>query len=139
MDEILVEEYRGGILECIHRGHICGVSDDGVKYHVGDTDFITFLRSSAKPIQAIPVVKRGLDKKYCYTDKETTILTGSHRAESFHVEALESIMKKIDIREDELVCLPTYPLGISAKEDLLRANKPKRRIYQIAQESTWEY
>lgn len=130
MDEILVEEYRGNILECVHRGHICGVSDDGkVKYCIGDTDFTTYFRSSAKPIQAIPIVKRGLDKKYNFTDKETTVLAGSHRAEPFHVQAIESIMDKVGIGEEELVCLQTYPLSASAKEELIRNNKPMRRIY----------
>jgi L-asparaginase II len=130
MDEILVEEYRGDILECVHRGHICCVSDDGkVKYSIGDTNFITYLRSSAKPIQAIPIVKRGLDKKYNFTDKETTVLTGSHRAQTFHVEAIESIMSKVGIGEEELICSPTYPLSAASKEELLRNNKPMRRIY----------
>ena len=130
MDEILVEEYRGELLECVHRGYICGVSDNGqVKYSVGDADFLTFLRSSAKPIQAIPIVKRGIDKEYKFSDKEMTVLTGSHRAESFHVQAIEGLMTKVGISEEELICLPTYPLGVAAREELLRNNKPKRRIY----------
>lgn len=130
MEEILVEEYRGQLLECIHRGHICGVTDDGeVKYYVGDADFLAYMRSSAKPIQAIPLVKRGLDKKYNFNDKEITVLTGSHRAESFHVEAIEGILEKIEVTEDELICLPTYPLGVMAKEEVLRKNRDKRRVY----------
>ena len=130
MDEILVEEYRGNILECVHRGHICCVSDDGkVKYSIGDPNYITYLRSSAKPIQAIPIVKRGLHKKYNFTDKEIAVLTGSHRAQTFHVEAIESIMSKVGIEEEELICLPTYPLSAASKEELLRNNKPMRRIY----------
>lgn len=130
MDEILVEEYRGEILECIHRGHICCVGEEGeVKYSIGDPEFIAYLRSSAKPIQAIPIVKRGLDKKYNFTNKEITVLAGSHRAESFHVEAIEGIMDKVGIGEEELICLPTYPLSAAAKETVIRSNKPMRRIY----------
>jgi L-asparaginase II len=130
MEELLVEEYRGGILECVHRGHICGVSDSGeVKYSVGDDEFVAFLRSSAKPIQAIPLIKHGLKEKYNLTDKEATIIAGSHRAEPFHVEALESMMKKIGIKDEDFVCLPTYPLRAEARENLIRSNKPKRSIY----------
>jgi L-asparaginase II len=130
LDERLVEEYRGGILECIHRGHICIVDrDSNIKFSVGDSEFVTFLRSSAKPIQLIPVVKNGLDKKYGLTAKEVTVMAGSHRAESFHVKALEGIMDKVGIMEEELVCLPTYPLSTSAKDELPKANKPKRSIY----------
>lgn len=130
MDEILVEEYRGNLLECVHRGHICGVSDDGrIKYCVGDAEFVAYLRSSAKPIQAIPVIRRGLDKKYGFNDKEITVLTGSHRAQSFHIKAIEGIMEKVGIDEEELICLPTYPLSMAAREELVRHNMPKRRIY----------
>lgn len=130
MDEVLVEEYRGELVECVHRGHICGVSmNEGVKYYVGDVDFVTYMRSSAKPIQVIPVVKNNLDSMYGIKENELAVMTGSHRAEDFHVKALESIMGKIGVDEEELICLPTYPLSQSAKEELLRKNMNKRRIY----------
>jgi L-asparaginase II len=129
MDEILVEEYRGGILECVHRGHICGVADGEVKYYNGDPDFTVFFRSTAKPLQAIPLVKKGLDEKYGFTGKETTILASSHRGESFHIAALESIMAKIEVSEENLICQPTYPLDLKTREVLIKSNMPKRRIY----------
>lgn len=130
MDEILVEEYRGDILECVHRGHICIVGRDSeIKYSIGDSEFISYLRSSAKPIQVIPVIKNEIDKKYGLTPREVTVMAGSHRAEGFHIKALESIMDKVGIKEEELVCLPTYPLSTDAREDILKANKPKRRLY----------
>ncbi len=130
MDEILIEEYRGELLECVHRGYICCVNEDGqVVYSIGDPGFVTFMRSSAKPIQAIPLIKRGIDTKYNLSNKEITVMTGSHRAEPFHVTALESIMDKVKIDEDELICLPTYPLSMNAKEEILRNGGEKRRIY----------
>jgi L-asparaginase II len=130
MDEILVEEYRGDLLECVHRGYICCVNEYGeIVYSVGDPEFVTYMRSSAKPIQAIPLIKRGLEKKYNLSDKEITVMTGSHRAEHFHVKALESIMEKVKVKEEELICLPTYPLSMSAKEEILRLGGEKRRVY----------
>ncbi len=130
MQKLLVEDYRGGILECEHWGHICGVSDnEEVKYSVGDENFLAFLRSSAKPVQAIPLVKRGINQKYNFSEKEMTVLVASHRAQSFHVQAVESIMEKVQIEEEQLICLPTYPLSNDAKEELIRQNMPKRRIY----------
>lgn len=130
MDKTLVEEYRGGALECVHSGHICGVSISGaVKYAVGDVESLTYLRSSGKPFQAIPVIKHGADRKFGLSDKETAIMIGSHRAETFHVEALESMLTKIGVGEEALVCHPTYPLSVPASEAMLRAQKPKRSIY----------
>ncbi len=130
MGEILVEEYRAETLECVHRGHICGVGSDGaVKYKVGDENYVAYLRSSAKPVQAIPAIKRGMHEKFGFTGKEIAIMAGSHRAEPFHVDALESIMAKTGLSEDHLVCHPTYPLSEPAKEQLVRQYKEKRRIY----------
>ncbi|QVK17011.1 asparaginase [Mycoplasmatota bacterium] len=130
MQALLVEDYRGDILECEHWGHICGVTDRGeIKYAVGDINFLSYLRSSAKTVQAIPLIKRGIEKKCQFTEKEIVVLVASHRAQSMHVEALEGIMKKVGIEERELICLPTYPLNNESKENLLRKNMPKRRIY----------
>jgi L-asparaginase II len=103
--------------------------DSKIKHSVGDTGFVTFLRSSAKPIQLIPVIENGIDEKYGLTHREATVMAGSHRAEDFHIKALEGIMEKIGIKEEELVCLPTYPLSTASKEEIIKANKPKRRIY----------
>lgn len=130
MDEILVEEYRGNVLENYHSGHICGVGYDGtVKYSVGDPYHVTYMRSCAKPIQVLPVIERRLDEEFGYSDRETTILAASHMGEAFHVEAVESIMGKLGVKEDDLVMLPTYPGNEKAKDSLLRANMPPRRVY----------
>lgn len=130
MSEILVEEYRGNILESIHIGHICGVDYNGeVIYRVGEPKNMTYMRSCAKPIQALPVVKRDLHKWFGFTGKETTILAASHMGERFHVEAVESILYKIGVDEEDLVMLPTYPANTAVKEALLRSNMPPRRVY----------
>ncbi|NLO83145.1 MAG: asparaginase [Clostridiales bacterium] len=106
MSEVLVEEYRGSIVENVHRGFICGISDDGrIVYSVGDQNRMTYMRSTAKPIQAIPVFKLGLVEKFGLEGKEAAILCASHMAEPFHIEALESIMKKTGIGEDKLICM----------------------------------
>lgn len=130
MEEVLVREYRGGIEECVHVGHICGVNDKGeIQYAVGDPRAVSFLRSAGKPFQAIPVVRHGADAVFGLNDAEGAVMIGSHRAEPFHVEALESIMRKTGISEEQLICHPTYPLSVYATENLLRANRPKRAIY----------
>lgn len=130
MDEILVEEYRGNLLECVHRGYICITGEGGQVIHsVGDSDFITYMRSSAKPIQVLPLLEAGLEEKYGFTDKEITVMAASHRAEQWHVEAIEGIMEKTGIKESELICLPTYPLAADAKEKVLGEGSGPRRIY----------
>jgi L-asparaginase II len=130
MEEALVREFRGDIEECVHAGHICGVDDKGgIRYSVGNPEAVSYLRSAGKPFQAIPVVRHGADVRFGLTDAEAAITIGSHRAEPFHVEALESIMRKTGLTEDQLICHPTYPLSVYATENLLRSQSPKRAIY----------
>jgi len=56
-------------------------------------------------------------------------MTASHRAEPYHVRALESMLEKIGIGEDELACPSTYPLNASARHELVAQGNPERRLY----------
>lgn len=126
----LVEEFRAGVLENVHLGVLCGVNDQGELIHeVGNAQHVTFLRSAAKPFQAIPVMKQNIAGKYGLTDTEAAMFAASHRGETYHIEALESIMAKIGLTEDQLLCCPTYPLNDEPKFACMREGKPPRRLY----------
>ncbi len=108
--EPLVYEYRGKILDLVHMGYICVVDENGkVLWHVGDPEEMVFYRSASKPLQALPVIARGLDKKYGITPEESVLFAGSHTGDSFHVAALESMYKKADLSEDMLCMDPALP------------------------------
>ncbi|MEF2969270.1 asparaginase [Paenibacillus sp. M1] len=130
MDSLLVEEYRGGMLECVHRGHICVVDEKGrvVKF-AGQPDYRVFTRSAAKPIQAIPGIRAGMAEKYGFSDAEIAIMAASHRAEDVHVGTLENMIGKTGLAEDDLVCAPSLPLDEDAMEHLLSQGGERRRLY----------
>ncbi|QRG66550.1 asparaginase [Brevibacillus choshinensis] len=126
----LVEEYRGGVLENVHYGVVCGVNDRGeVIYSSGDDKHVAFLRSAAKPFQAIPVAKRKIDEKFGLTSREAALFTASHRGEAYHMEALESLLAKTGIAEEELLTHPTYPLNDEPKFACLSQGIAKRRLF----------
>ena len=75
--EILFEEYRGGVLECLHHGMVCIVDKNGIKASVGDAEWNCFYRSCSKPIQALPVIMRGIDKKYGLSEEEIAFIESS--------------------------------------------------------------
>ncbi|MDD9268214.1 asparaginase [Paenibacillus sp. GCM10023248] len=130
MERMLVEEYRGGVLECTHAGHVCGVDAAGrIRYAAGNPHHVTYLRSAAKPFQAIPVLQHAIENRFGFTGRETAILAGSHRGEPFHIEAVESMLGKIGLGEERLVCATTYPLNIGARDNAVRQQLPKRRVY----------
>jgi len=102
---VLVEVLRGRFAENLHRGHICIVGRKGkILSSIGDTHFLTYLRSCAKPIQAIPVITTGAAEKFNLTDKEITIFSGSLNGQDFQVEILKSILNKLGLDESYLRC-----------------------------------
>lgn len=127
---VLVEEYRGGMHENTHMGVVCGINEKGeVIYSVGDENHMTFLRSAAKPFQAIPVIQNGIDEKFGLTSEEAALFAASQRGESYHLEALESILHKTGIEEEEFYCCPTYPLNDEPKAEYHRKHGEKRKIF----------
>jgi L-asparaginase II len=54
---ILVEVVRGDVVEALHRVHAVAVSDGKIVARAGVPELETFFRSSAKPIQALPLVR----------------------------------------------------------------------------------
>jgi L-asparaginase II len=105
MDNILVAVTRGNITENLHRGHICIVDEERkIVASVGDPYFVTYMRSCAKPIQAIPVITTGAWQKFGLTEKEITIFSGSLNGEEFQVDILKNILKKLELSESCLKC-----------------------------------
>lgn len=129
METVLVREYRADVLECVHSGHIAVVGEGGeVKAYAGDPGFVSFTRSAAKPMQAIPGIRGGIAGHYGLTPPEIALMTASHRGENYHVAALESISNKISVGESAMICATSYPLDRSSREDAIRENG-KRKIY----------
>ncbi|MED1468493.1 asparaginase [Bacillus salipaludis] len=126
----LVEETRAGLVENVHTGMICGVNERlETIYYAGDPDHYTYYRSAAKPIQALPAFLSNIITKYGLTSEEAALFTASHRGESYHIATLESMLKKLPVREEELFCPCSYPLNAAPREEMLRENKEKRRLY----------
>ena len=127
---LLTEEYRGGLLDLTHYGYISVVDENGkVIYSAGNPEAVVYYRSASKPVQALPVIAHRLDEKYGLTDEETVLFAGSHLGESFHIAALQSIMKKADLNPDDLIMKPTVPGSKSANEDRIRAGLPESKLY----------
>lgn len=125
----LAEEYRAGVLENTHQGLLCIVDEHkNTVYSKGDAGEPIFYRSAMKPIQAIPVFKSGVIQKYGLTLKEAALFTASQRGEIYHQENLESLLAKLDLPEEALVCGKSYPLNEEPKINYICGKKPKRKL-----------
>lgn len=126
----LTREYRGELLDLIHMGNLCVVDKQGkVLYAKGDPENETCYRSASKPLQALPVIVRNLDKKFGLTEGESTIFSGSHAGEKIHIDVLESIAKKAGLQEKDMIMLPTWPANEAHKLEILRGGGAPRKFY----------
>lgn len=105
-----VRLWRGSEVESLHVVHAALVRDGRPVAAHGDPGTRAYLRSSAKPFQALPLVEEGLVGRLGLTDAELAVTTASHSAEPFHLEAVRSILEKAGLAEDALQCGAHEPI-----------------------------
>jgi L-asparaginase II len=101
-DLITVAVRRGETVESRHRVHAVAVQDGTVVAEAGEGGLVTFMRSSAKPIQALPLT-RALPE---LDEKELAIACASHLALPEQLEAVRALLARAPAGEDELECGP---------------------------------
>ena len=107
MEPITVVSTRGGLDEARHHVHAVAVSDGRVVAAAGDPEYVTYLRSSAKPVQALPLVRVRPD----LNDAEIAIACASHRHNPDQLAAVRSLLAKAGSSEYDLECSADRPLG----------------------------
>jgi L-asparaginase II len=115
----LVEVKRGSITESRHRGHIIAVDGDGqIVAHLGSPHNVTYLRSSSKPHQAMPLVASGAADRFGFTEKEVAIACASHNGETIHTETVAQMLRKIGLDASALKCGAHEPYSAEAAREL---------------------
>jgi L-asparaginase II len=102
VEPIAVHVRRGDVVEAVHRVHAVAVQDGAVVAEAGDPGLVSFLRSSAKPFQALPVVRARPD----LDDEEIAIACASHLARPEQLSAARSLLAKAPAEEGDLECGP---------------------------------
>jgi L-asparaginase II len=97
-DPYIVEVRRNGVLEAVHRVHAVAVQDGRIVDRRGDAALTCFMRSSSKPLQALPLVRARND----LTQTEVAIACASHRATPEQLAAARSLLAKASASEDDL-------------------------------------
>ncbi len=116
----LFEVTRGNLVESVHYGSIAIVDANGkLIASYGDPQTVTFLRSSAKPFQALPFVERGGVEYFGLTSRELAIACASHEGSAMHVQTVEEIQKKVGVEESQLQCGVHLPSDVEAFKSLL--------------------
>ena len=129
-DEPMVAVWRGDLVESVHRGRLAVCDARGERLgSLGDPEGYVYVRSSAKPFQALPLVLSGAADAFGLVDEEISVASASHNAEPRHVAAARSILRKANVSEDDLQNGAHPPMHAPSAARLVRSGESPRAIH----------
>lgn len=96
--ELNVAVTRGGLVESRHRVDAVLVREGKVAEAWGDPDVVRFVRSAAKPLQALPLVPFDLP------EEELAIACASHEARPDQLVAVRALLERGGVATEDLEC-----------------------------------
>jgi L-asparaginase II len=120
-----VRVLRGGHVESVHRFAWRLHEPDGTPRGGGATGPV-FLRSAAKPFQALPAVRAGVLDRYGLDERHLAVGCASHGGDDQHLSRVAEILLACGVGEAALGCGPLAPRDPSAAAAL---RGPPHRIH----------
>jgi L-asparaginase II len=112
---------RRNIIESQHFGSIAVVDSTGKILHsYGDPYTVAFLRSSAKPFQALPFVEQGGVEHFGFNESELAISCASHETGQLHLDLIHSLQLKVGLDENQLQCGPHLPSDAKKLREVIK-------------------
>ncbi|MDP2576427.1 MAG: asparaginase [Candidatus Palauibacterales bacterium] len=128
--EAFVEVRRGEVVESRHRVSAALLDEQGqLLAHVGDPELVTYMRSVAKPFQALPLVAEGAAAALKLSDAELAVCSASHSGEPAHVEIVEGLLARIGCSEEDLACGPHAPFHKPSAVALRNGGREPSRVH----------
>ena len=98
-------------MESVHHGHVTAHDTDGTPLlRAGDPDLDVFARSSLKPLQAVAMLRAGLD----IDGPLLALACASHSGESMHRDGTLQILADAGLTEADLQNTPDLPVDATA-------------------------
>lgn len=91
---------RSDVVEAVHRVHAVAVQDGAVVAEAGDPHLVAYLRSSSKPLQAVPLARARDD----LDARDLAIASASHLADEAQLSAVRALLAKAPAEVGELEC-----------------------------------
>jgi L-asparaginase II len=123
---VIAEIVRSGFVEGHHYGSAVALDvAHSVVFEHGEVATTVLPRSCNKPVQAVGMLRAGLD-----LDGELLALaSASHSGEEFHVDGVRRILAGAGLDESALHNPPGWPLDDDARERLVRAGGTKSPLH----------
>jgi len=122
---VVAEVVRSGFVEGHHHGSVVALDTGGsVDWSVGDVASAVLPRSCNKPLQALGMVRLGLDLE----PELLALACASHSGEDFHVAGVRRILAQGGLDESALQTPPDYPLDDAARDAVIRGGGEKQPV-----------
>jgi L-asparaginase II len=118
---ILVEAWRGSLVESRHRGAVAVTDPAGVRVlALGDVERPVYPRSAIKALQALILVESGAADRFGLGGKELALACASHSGEPGHVETAAGMLARAGLEPSALRCGAHWPINQAAAQALAR-------------------
>ena len=109
---------RSGLDESVHFGAVVALGPSGViEFAVGDPSAIIYPRSANKPMQAVAMVRAGLQ----LPPELLALTSASHDGTPMHIAGVRRILAIAGLGPEALDNTAAYPLDPAAAEEIVRA------------------
>ena len=123
MSATLFATRRNGIVERLERGHCVLANALGtIVWSAGDPDHVTYMRSSAKPIQTSALILSGGADGFGLEPEHLAVCCGSHKGEPRHVRTVLDLLRRAGVPPSALQC-GSHPLSEPVASRLARAGQ----------------
>jgi L-asparaginase II len=120
----MVELWRGGLLESVHRGHAVICDDQGqIVESWGNPGEIIFPRSSCKMIQALPLMESGAFDAAGLTEAHAAFACASHYGSGLHVQMARTWLTGLGMGEADLRCGSHEPTDKVERNRLIKTDE----------------
>lgn len=127
---VLVQAWRGGVVESAHRGSVAVVDASGrVHTAIGSIDHPIFPRSAVKVLQALPLVASGAADTLQLTDAELALACASHGGEAEHAATAAAMLAKAGVDVQALECGAHWPYQENATRELARRGETPSALH----------
>ena len=128
--QIMCEIWRGSYLESVHTGMAVICDKDGeISHQWGDPNALILPRSSAKMMQAIPLIISGAEKKFSIGEDLLALACASHNAAEIHLSRVLGWLSHLGFSETDLRCGPQPSKDPYVKKQMLEKGQSPCQIH----------
>lgn len=125
----MIELWRGGMLESVHRGHAVIWGPGGIEAAWGDPQAVIFPRSSCKMIQALPLIETGAAEARGLTEAQLALACASHQGAKIHTDMVARWLSDLGLGEPDLRCGSHLPNDPEARKGLICSDTAPCQIH----------